>query len=100
MDLPVSLHSAKVNTVLCELYSSEILSPISGTIVEKRGKSVENLWNLPGTADRLWNDEPKARSGVSFHLLATDLLVVIRWCPLFLFFFSADVDTGGRWETS
>ena len=35
-------HSAKVNTVLSEVNRSEILSPISGTIVENHGKYVEN----------------------------------------------------------
>jgi len=41
-DLPVENHSAKVNTVLSEVNRSEILSPISGTIVENHGKYVEN----------------------------------------------------------
>tara|TARA_R100001443_G_scaffold1266_1_gene4848 strand:- start:50 stop:214 length:165 start_codon:yes stop_codon:yes gene_type:complete len=36
-DLAVTVenHIAKVNTVLCELYCSEILSPISGANAEK-----------------------------------------------------------------
>jgi hypothetical protein len=38
----VENHSAKVNTVLSKLNRSEILSPISGTIVENHGKYVEN----------------------------------------------------------